>query len=152
MTTFQVLTVVASTVLICFLIALVVYMYGTALLPRRQAVKGGPFSFSSEAPLKNIGGSEIRKACDPSPTQPLSSGEPFFKTLRLKTDKIGPAKWRFKIELLFINNRKETIGLYDMHTRVYEKFVPTPGYATISYRGEVLLTQDNTANQYRVMN
>ena len=97
-----------------------------------------------DAPWKKIGDSAIEPAVTTLPDISRLNAVPIFKTLRADVIKIGPAKWRFKVRFLFKNSLKQEIVVDDMHTRVYEKDVPTPAYMTIKYRGDVLLLQDNT--------
>lgn len=72
------------------------------------------------------------------------AGEPLYRTLRVDTTAIGEARWRLTIRFLLFNALRETVGLDDIHARVYERNVPTPTFMTVSYRGDVLLQQDNT--------
>jgi len=68
---------------------------------------------------------------------------PYFRTLRVITEQINPARWRFKIRFLFFNPSPDEIVIDDIHAKVYEDYVPTPILLTISYGGSVELLQDN---------
>lgn len=93
---------------------------------------------------KDLSLSEVRLAPEAAPAGHDSSEEPVFKTLRVYLEKIAEARWRFKIRFVFKNVTEHVITLDDIHTAIYEKYVPAPPYATISYRGEMLLQQDNS--------
>lgn len=98
---------------------------------------------ASRARKKNLGFSKIDPAADDQ-CRSTSVQEPCFKTLRVSLEKISKAKWRFRIRFVFLNLTQDTITLDDIHTAIYVKYVPTPPYLTISYRGEMSLLQDNS--------
>ena len=103
-----------------------------------------PFPIPDEVPWKKIGGSSIELARGSALTQPMHVDEPVFKTLRADLEKIGDAKWRLRIRFVFLNTLNETLAVDDMHTRLYEKELPGYYPATIGYRKDVLLLEDNT--------
>src|SRR5258708_6459520 len=123
----------------------------TELYKKMSAPTGDPsaahevaFLDPNEVPMKRIGGSTIQPVISvpPGTVRPVNS--PIFKSLRAEATEEGIGKWVFKIRFVFVNTLVQAIAIDDMHARVYEKNVPTPAYATINYRGDILLLQDNT--------
>jgi hypothetical protein len=102
-----------------------------------------PDADTTVAIKKDINLSQIlASTADQGPS--TSAQEPCFRTLRVSLEKISKAKWRFRIRFVFLNLTQDTLTLDDIHTAIYAKYVPTPPYATISYRGEMSLLQDNS--------
>jgi hypothetical protein len=95
-----------------------------------------------DAPLASLGFSEVRPA--PAATTASIALRPEMRTLRVEATPNEPAAWRLRIRFVFINRTPHEICFDDIHARIYERDVPTPAFATIHYRGEVLLRQDNT--------
>jgi hypothetical protein len=71
--------------------------------------------------------------------------EPQFFTRRCKADQVSKAKWRLEIEFQVFNpTGSREMVIDDLHARLFEWDAHAPPLATISFYGDVWLTQDNS--------
>jgi hypothetical protein len=96
------------------------------------------------AALSGLTESSSVTRCNRPPPESHGSIVPFVAGISAATRKIALATWQFKIDFLFMNCSKRQIVFDDVHVRILARDIPTPSYATIGYKGEIVLLQDNT--------